>query len=120
MTMTLLPSTTSTTPVMAVVPRAPTMYGTTATTEAKQWREFKRHDPVVFYGGTNVTAAELFPKSNEKIHHIIATEEHMKASISSSMLMGEADDWWTTIVSTRGIPRDRYIGPQFNDEERAV
>ncbi|KAK9137634.1 hypothetical protein Sjap_008228 [Stephania japonica] len=54
-TMTLLPSTTSTTPVMAVVPRTLTVYDTTATIEARQWREFKRHDPIVFYGGTDLT-----------------------------------------------------------------
>ncbi|KAK9145074.1 hypothetical protein Sjap_004977 [Stephania japonica] len=49
-TMTLLPTTTATRLVMAVVPRAPTkiapatptVYGTTATTEVRQWREFKR------------------------------------------------------------------------------
>ncbi|KAK9103062.1 hypothetical protein Sjap_020316 [Stephania japonica] len=46
-TMTLLPSTTSMAPVMAVVPRAPTVYDIMATIKAKQWREFKRHDPVV-------------------------------------------------------------------------
>ncbi|KAK9144377.1 hypothetical protein Sjap_004280 [Stephania japonica] len=69
-TMIFLPTTTAMRPVMAVIPHAPTeiapatptMYGTTATTEAKQWREFKRHDPDVFYGGTDVTAAEFpFP-----------------------------------------------------------
>ncbi|KAK9115872.1 hypothetical protein Sjap_014819 [Stephania japonica] len=77
-----------------------------ATVEARQWREFKRHDPVKFFGGTDVAAAELFLKNHEKIHTIIATEDHMRATISSSMLQGEADDWWTTIVSTRGVPRD--------------
>ncbi|KAK9116867.1 hypothetical protein Sjap_015814 [Stephania japonica] len=62
MTTTTFPTTTASKPVMAVVPRAPTeiapttpiVYGTTATTEARQWREFKRHDPVVFYGGTDI------------------------------------------------------------------
>ncbi|KAK9137242.1 hypothetical protein Sjap_007836 [Stephania japonica] len=36
-TMTLLPSTTSMTPVMAVVPRAPTVYDITTTIEVRQW-----------------------------------------------------------------------------------
>ncbi|KAK9144688.1 hypothetical protein Sjap_004591 [Stephania japonica] len=76
------------------------------TTEVGQWQEFKRHDPTIFYEGTDVTTTELFLKSHEKIHTIIATEEHMRASISSSILQGEADDWWTTIITTRGIPRD--------------
>ncbi|KAK9090896.1 hypothetical protein Sjap_024073 [Stephania japonica] len=63
-TMTMFPTTTTMRPVMAVVPRAsieiapatPTVYGIMKTTEARQWREFKRHDPIVFYGGTDVTA----------------------------------------------------------------
>ncbi|KAK9151626.1 hypothetical protein Syun_009935 [Stephania yunnanensis] len=84
--------------------------------EAK-WREFKRHDPMKFYGGTDVKAAELFLKNHEKIHSIIATEDHMRATISSSMLHGEADDWWTTIITTRGVPRDWIdFKTQFNQK----
>ncbi|KAK9103159.1 hypothetical protein Sjap_020413 [Stephania japonica] len=99
---------TPTTPVAAtkVTPVTTPEKSPRATAEARQWREFKRHDPVKFFGGTDVAAAELFLKNHEKIHTIIATEDHMRATISSSMLQGEADDWWTTIVSTRGIPRD--------------
>ncbi|KAK9110130.1 hypothetical protein Sjap_018190 [Stephania japonica] len=90
---------------------------TKATAEARQWREFKRHDPVKFFGGTDVTAAELFLKNHEKIHTIIATEDHMRATISSSMLQGEADDWWTTIITTRGTPRDWIdFKTQFNQK----
>ncbi|KAK9132886.1 hypothetical protein Scep_012414 [Stephania cephalantha] len=58
-----------------------------------------------FYGGTDVKTTELFLKNHEKIHSTIATEDHMRATISSSMLHGEADDWWTTIITT-GVFRD--------------
>ncbi|KAK9123105.1 hypothetical protein Sjap_012707 [Stephania japonica] len=41
----------------------------------------------------------------------------MRATISSSMLQGEADDWWTTIVSTRGVHEgpDRVQDPLQNE-----
>ncbi|KAK9155272.1 hypothetical protein Sjap_002752 [Stephania japonica] len=88
-----------------------------ATAETRQWREFKRHNPVKFFGGTDIAATELFLKNHEKIHTIIATEDHMRATISSSMLQGEADDWWTTIVTTRGISRDWIdFKTQFNQK----
>ncbi|KAK9090990.1 hypothetical protein Sjap_024167 [Stephania japonica] len=89
--------------------------GIRATTEARQLREFKRHNLKEFFGGTNLVAAEMFLKSHKKVHSIIMTEEHMRASISSSMLFREADDWWTTIVSTRGFPKDWIeFKTQFN------
>ncbi|KAK9096705.1 hypothetical protein Sjap_022202 [Stephania japonica] len=61
--------------------------GIRATAEARQLREFKRHNPKEFFGGTNLVAAEMFLKSHEKVHNIIVTEEHMRASIFSSMLI---------------------------------
>ncbi|KAK9144993.1 hypothetical protein Sjap_004896 [Stephania japonica] len=102
-----------------IVPTTETMpeksLGVTA--EARQWREFKMHDPAIFHEGTDIAAAEVFLKSHEKIHRIIATKEHMRASISSSMLQGEADDWWMTITATKGIPKDWIeFKTQFNQK----
>ncbi|KAK9154522.1 hypothetical protein Sjap_002002 [Stephania japonica] len=73
------------------------------------------HNPKEFFEGTDLVVAKMFLKSHENVHIIIATEEHMRASISSSMLFVEANDWWTTIVSTRGVPKDWIeFKTQFN------
>ncbi|KAK9144189.1 hypothetical protein Sjap_004092 [Stephania japonica] len=100
----VIPSTPSTS--LTETPSNPTTPSTKATPEARQAREFQRHQPEKFYGGMNLEAAEIFLRSHEKIHDILATPAHMQPSISFASLFGEADVWWRTTVATKGKPRD--------------
>ncbi|KAK9152943.1 hypothetical protein Sjap_000423 [Stephania japonica] len=67
----VIPSTPSTS--LTETPSTPTTPSTKATPEARQAREFQRHQPEKFYGGMNLEAAEIFLRSHEKIHDILAT-----------------------------------------------
>ncbi|KAK9117065.1 hypothetical protein Sjap_016012 [Stephania japonica] len=100
----VIPSTPSTS--LTETPSTPTTPSTKAMPEARQAREFQRHQPEKFYGGMNLEAAEIFLRSHEKIHDILATPAHMQPGISSASLFGEADVWWRTTVATKGKPRD--------------
>ncbi|KAK9165888.1 hypothetical protein Scep_001079 [Stephania cephalantha] len=111
-------------------PTTPVEMSTGATVEARQSREFQRHRPAEFYGGTNLEAAEKFMKSHEKIHDILATPEYMRSSISSGLMFGEADAWWRTMVATKGKPKDwaefkrrfnqKYFPPSVLKQKRAA
>ncbi|KAK9131297.1 hypothetical protein Sjap_011784 [Stephania japonica] len=99
-----------------------------ATAEARQAREFMRHHPEKFHGGTDLEAAEKFMRSHEKIHDVLATPTHMQPSISSALLFGEADIWWRTTVASKGKPKDwaefkerferKYIPPTIRNLKR--
>ena len=97
-----LPAPPVTEQVQAAVPPA---QGAKSTPEAKQSKAFQRRKPLDFYGGTDLVKAEKFLMNHEKIHDIVATPEHMRATISSGSLFGEADVWWRSLVSTRGRPQ---------------
>ncbi|KAK9153665.1 hypothetical protein Sjap_001145 [Stephania japonica] len=99
-----------------------------ATAETRQAREFMRHHPEKFHGGTDLEAAEKFMRSHEKIHDVLATPAHMQPSISSALLFGEADIWWRTMVASKGKPKNwaefkerferKYIPPTVRNLKR--
>ncbi|KAK9090696.1 hypothetical protein Sjap_023873 [Stephania japonica] len=96
---------------MAVVPRAPieiapatpTMYGTTATIEARQWREFKRYDPVVFYGGTDMIAAELFLKITDQEQQLEEILVILRASVAVASVPSTVRATVTQEENTPGV-----------------
>ncbi|KAK9132614.1 hypothetical protein Scep_012142 [Stephania cephalantha] len=86
-------------------PSMPTDVSIRATTEVRQSREFQRHHPEKFHGGTDLGVAEKFMRSHE-IRDVLATPDHMRPSISSASLFEEADVWWRSMVATKGKPKD--------------
>ncbi|KAK9155655.1 hypothetical protein Sjap_003135 [Stephania japonica] len=70
-----------------------------ATAEARQAREFMRHHPEKFHGGTDLEAAEKFMRSHEKIHDVLATraqhaaEYIFKPYCSARPIFGGALRW---------------------------
>ncbi|KAK9087435.1 hypothetical protein Syun_029829 [Stephania yunnanensis] len=77
---------------------APTDTGVRVTTKVRQSREFQRHHPKKFHGGTDRGAA--------KIHDVLATLDYMRSSISSTSLFGEADVWLCITVASMGTLKD--------------
>ncbi|KAK9162774.1 hypothetical protein Syun_003676 [Stephania yunnanensis] len=75
------------------------------TTKARQSHEFQRHHPEKFHGGTDSGAA--------KIHDVLATPDHMRSSMSSASLFGEADVWLRTMVASMGTLKD---WAEFNND----
>ncbi|KAK9087686.1 hypothetical protein Syun_030080 [Stephania yunnanensis] len=76
----------------------PTDRGVRVMAKARQSREFQRHQPKKFHGGTDLIVA--------KMHDVLATLDHMRSSISSALSFGEADVWLRTTVASMGTLKD--------------
>ncbi|KAK9098699.1 hypothetical protein Syun_025744 [Stephania yunnanensis] len=65
--------------------------------EESQRREFRKYDPMHFYGELDLRTVETCVFNHEKLHNTLNIDEYLRASIFSYYLQDDAEIWWRSL-----------------------